>query len=184
MRLQVPSQPSPPASPWRIGGSRHASLDPPELIRGESAHPRRRSTSEIAKEFGDSVDFSLSPEEDELKLRYDRRHGSWEEHTWHRESDDPLHIAARARSFFAWLAAREEEEVLVSTHSAFLWHLFNHGHEGYVQNERFTEAARVTAEMTPVVEYGADVALENAMRARWENCELRSMVVVYGQQSD
>jgi hypothetical protein len=36
--------------------------------------------------------------------------------------------------------------------------------------------------MTPVVEYGADEALEEAMRARWENCELRSMVIVYPHQ--
>ena len=93
----------------------------------------RRTITEIAKDFGEQVDFSQCDEADELKLRYDGIHGTWDDHTWHRESDDPLHIAVRARRFFDWLAAREEEETLVSTHSAFLWHLFNHGHQGYVQ---------------------------------------------------
>eukprot|EP00976_Prorocentrum_cordatum_P101864 1192818-Prorocentrum_minimum.AAC.2 len=100
-----------------------------------------------------------------------------EEFTKHRESDDPLAIAERAREFFRWFGERPEQQVLVSTHSCFLWHVFNHAHPGYIESEHFDEYISRTA--VPVVNYLDNEEFEEHMRARWLNCEIRSIVVDY-----
>ena len=80
--------------------------------------------------------------------------------------------------FNRWFKQRPEQEVLVSSHSAFMWHFFNHAHPGYCEEEGFDP--EMCRDMVPVVEYDSgDKAFEEFMRSRWANCELRSMVVVY-----
>jgi len=138
---------------------------------------RRRPISEIAADFPE-VDFSqCMHDEDQVWRMYEDRFGDQLAYVRHRESDDPHHVAKRAREFFTWLEKRNEREVLVATHSAFMWHLFNHGHPGYMEAEGLECSGR---DFIPIVEYGDDdPQFEEFMRSRWENCELRSMVVVF-----
>ncbi|CAE7727180.1 unnamed protein product [Symbiodinium microadriaticum] len=70
----------------------------------------RRSASDAKQDFP-NVDFSLIPEEDPLLS------------TLHMESD--LEVAERAYDFMLWLRNRSETEIVVSTHSAWLFSLFN-----------------------------------------------------------
>jgi hypothetical protein len=93
----------------------------------------------------------------------------------HRESDDPVAIAARARSFLEWISVREEREILVSTHSAFLSHIFNHAHDGYTEDYGFEH---LKGELSPIFCYETH-ELERLMRRPWENCEMRSIVVKF-----
>eukprot|EP00242_Pyramimonas_sp_CCMP2087_P006594 CAMPEP_0198212158 /NCGR_PEP_ID=MMETSP1445-20131203/25554_1 /TAXON_ID=36898 /ORGANISM="Pyramimonas sp., Strain CCMP2087" /LENGTH=264 /DNA_ID=CAMNT_0043886547 /DNA_START=205 /DNA_END=999 /DNA_ORIENTATION=+ len=137
---------------------------------------RRRSIREVAKNFP-TVDFSQTEDdEDSVWGKYEKLFGDQEAYDKERESDDHLAVAERARTFFAWFGDRAEQEVLVSTHSAFLHHLFNHAQPGYVAYNR-TEA--FGGDVATVVHTTGNDAFEKHMRARWENCELRSMVIVY-----
>lgn len=70
----------------------------------------RRSASDAKQDFP-NVDFSLIPEEDPLLS------------TLHMESDSE--VAERAYDFMLWLRNRSETEIVVSTHSAWLFSLFN-----------------------------------------------------------
>lgn len=76
----------------------------------------RRDRSVLASEFTD-VDFSGCPDDaDPLWRRYEKVHGTQAEYSGHRESDDLPNIATRARSAFAWLAARPEKEIVIVSH--------------------------------------------------------------------
>ncbi|CAE7214391.1 PGM [Symbiodinium pilosum] len=70
----------------------------------------RRSASDAKQDFP-NVDFSLVAEEDPLLA------------TLHHESD--MEVAQRAYDFMLWLRNRTETEIVVSTHSAWLFSLFN-----------------------------------------------------------
>ena len=142
---------------------------------------RRRETEELAREFGDVVDFSECPAEDELWARYEAIAGPPDQWTKHRESCDLYHVAERTRSFFEWLATRPEENVVVSTHSALLRCLFSYGHPGGVRAapEQIFDSGGVTdtSKGVPVVNYRGDAAFEAKMRADFDNCETRTCVV-------
>jgi broad specificity phosphatase PhoE len=69
-------------------------------------------------------------------------------HLYTCEREPDAHVALRARKFLEWLAAREEKEVVVVTHSAFLRVLFR-----------------------------TVFAVEEADRTAFNNCELRTFLV-------
>lgn len=88
-----------------------------ESLREQSGfHPcdRRRTVSEYKTEF-QHIDFDqIDDEKDPL----------YHLHADEREPD--MHVAERSRQFFAWLMHRQEKEIIVVTHSAFLRHTFSY----------------------------------------------------------
>jgi len=152
----------------------------------------RRKTSELKKEF-DGTDFGRleKDEEDPLWRYWIERCGSEEEHTTHRESAALHKCADRARKFFEWVENRalveghEEEEIIVSSHSAFLRCVFNYGHS----QEKFDYHAGGSEQVfddredktnnVKIVQYLPEDgdAFEEYMRRDYENCELRSAVL-------
>lgn len=160
----------------------------------------RRGSDALTREFASrGVDFSLvvDPEDaidrasaspyarDPLWRKYEAVVGDAREWDDHRESCDLVSVADRARAFFAWLETRDEREVAVSSHSAFMRCLFSWGHAGGVRAApeqtlwRVGGAADEGDAGTPVVTYGNDAAFEARMREDWDNCELRSFLVCY-----
>ena len=102
----------------------------------------RRGSDALTREFASrGVDFSLvvDPEDaidrasaspyarDPLWRKYEAVVGDAREWDDHRESCDLVSVADRARAFFAWLETRDEREVAVSSHSAFMRCLFSWG---------------------------------------------------------
>ena len=163
----------------------------------------RRGSDALTRDFASrGVDFSLvvDPEDaidaidrasaspyarDPLWRKYEAVVGDAREWDDHRESCDLVSVADRARAFFAWLETRDEREVVVSSHSAFMRCLFSWGHAGGVRAApeqtlwRVGGAADEGDAGTPVVTYGNDAAFEARMREDWDNCELRSFLVCY-----
>ena len=160
----------------------------------------RRGSDALTRDFASrGVDFSLvvDPEDaidrasaspyacDPLWRKYEAVVGDAREWDDHRESCDLVSVADRARAFFAWLETRDEREVAVSSHSAFMRCLFSWGHAGGVRAApeqtlwRVGGAADEGDAGTPVVTYGNDAAFEARMREDWDNCELRSFLVCY-----
>ena len=160
----------------------------------------RRGSDALTREFASrGVDFSLvvDPEDaidrasaspyarDPLWRKYEAVVGDAREWDDHRESCDLVSVADRARAFFAWLETRDEREVVVSSHSAFMRCLFSWGHAGGVRAApeqtlwRVGGAADEGDAGTPVVTYGNDAAFEARMCEDWDNCELRSFLVCY-----
>lgn len=151
----------------------------------------RRTTSELKEEFGASVDFSRleNDEEDPLWQYWIERCGSEEEHTMHRESASLYKCADRARKFFEWVVEKkdteEEEEIIVSSHSAFLRCVFNYGHtqEKFEYHmggsEQVFDDREDKTNNVKVVQYLPEDgdAFEEYMRRDYENCELRSAVL-------
>ena len=126
--------------------------------------PLSTISGEIAQE-GVAIDLSgCTDDHDEIWATSERKHGSASAFQGHRESVDPHRIAARARGAFEWLAARPEREIVIVTHSAFLWHVLN--------MERVNHAAGVPA----VVDYGGDLELDGWLSPRFENAECRSVI--------
>eukprot|EP00434_Breviolum_minutum_P030248 symbB.v1.2.026754.t2/scaffold2681.1/size73127/3 len=80
-----------------------------EKSHGNACDYRRSAT--MAKADFPNVDFSLIEEEDPLLS------------TMHHETD--LQVAQRAYDFMLWIRNRTEKEIVVSTHSAWLFNLFN-----------------------------------------------------------
>ena len=150
----------------------------------------RRTTSELKEEFGASVDFSRleNDEEDPLWQYWIERCGSEEEHTMHRESASLYKCADRARKFFEWVVEKKadtEEEIIVSSHSAFLRCVFNYGHtqEKFEYHmggsEQVFDDREDKTNNVKVVQYLPEDgdAFEEYMRRDYENCELRSAVL-------
>ena len=150
----------------------------------------RRGSDALTREFASrGVDFSLvvDPEDaidrasaspyarDPLWRKYEAVVGDAREWDDHRESCDLVSVADRARAFFAWLETRDEREVAVSSHSAFMRCLFSWGHAGGVRAApeqtlwRVGGAADGGDAGTPVVTYGNDAAFEARMREDWDN---------------
>lgn len=148
---------------------------------------RRRSTEELMREFGDEVDFSACPPTDELWARYEAIAGPPDAWTKHRESCDLYAVANRMRSFLSWLEKRPERRVVVSTHSATLRCLFSYGHPGGVRGapEQIFDSGGVldTSKGAPVVDYCGDAEFEAMMRADYENCECRDLVIDFSASS-
>jgi len=83
---------------------------------------RRRSINVVAKEFP-YVDFSSFEVKPDKLWQEGPRTSDWNVRKLFRESNEEL--AARGREFLKWLEAREETNVVVVTHSAFLDITFN-----------------------------------------------------------
>lgn len=143
---------------------------------------RRRAISEIQPEF-DLLDFTHThADHDAIWQHYEERLGSYEEYTYHRESAEIHKVAERARQFFQWLAQRDEERVVVCSHAAFLRCLCNFGlHDAIPKQMLQTLDDRGSdAKDIPVFRYcGGDEAFITAMQDRFENCELRSVVIAF-----
>ena len=131
----------------------------------------RRPLSAIVGELdsmGMQLDVSACEHEhDELWASYERKHGSQQAFMAHRESADLPALAMRARRAFGWLAARPEQEIVVVTHSAFLWNVLN--------MERVGKRSGVE----PICDYGGDFELEGWLSAKFENCEMRTVVAEF-----
>ena len=136
---------------------------------------KRRSVTEIAKDYP-MVDFTaVMDDEDPIWRAYEERLGNAWEHP--RESADLVNVAARGRTFFRFLQdSCPAKEVIVCTHSAFLRCILNWG---YGVPMKPPQTLGGEDEPHPVVRYCGDKDWEEQMRASYENCELRSMVVVF-----
>ncbi|XP_024969436.1 phosphoglycerate mutase-like protein 1 [Cynara cardunculus var. scolymus] len=114
-----------------------------ELCREHlGVHPcdRRRSISEYKAMFP-AIDFSLIENDGDVLWTADTREKNEE-------------VAARGVKFMKWLLTREEKEIVVVTHSGFLFHTLG--------------------------AYGDDChpTLKKEMSKHFNNCELRSVVIV------
>ena len=108
---------------------------------------------------------------DELWASYERRFGSQQAYSDHRESADLPALAARAREAFAWLGARQERSIAIVSHSAIFWNTFNMARVG------------CGAGIPPVVDYGSDPELEAWMSARLQNAECRTVLCEFLEPS-
>ena len=149
---------------------------------------RRRSVAELAKEHP-VVDFShIETEHDPVWEHYEARLGDHQAYPGHRESAELHVVADRGRNFFAWLAQRPENRVVVCSHAAFLRCLWNYGHAPTVplQPLQDLDTRKVvtdadggdTSSNEPVVRY-MDQEHGDSLKADFENCELRSMLVAF-----
>ena len=135
---------------------------------------KRRLITEIANEFP-KVDFSaVEHDDDPIWNAYVEK--LWDDWEYLRESADLVQVAARGRTFFQYLKTCPPNEVVVCTHSAFLRCVLNWG---YGVPLKPPQTLGGEAEDHPVVRYCGDKEWEDSMRACYDNCELRSMVVVF-----
>lgn len=145
---------------------------------------RRRSVAEISAEHP-RVDFThVEHDRDPIWHRYEERLG--EGYNKHRESAELHVVAERGRQFFAWLARRPEERVVVCSHAAFLRCLLNFGQAWPVPFQPPQNLDTRTVPSTrqqqpsnvPVVRY-MDNALATSMKLTFDNRELRSLIVAF-----
>jgi len=109
------------------------------------------------------VDFSpCIHDHDPLWEKYQQIHGCHETHTKLRESNDPQGLLERAHKAWKVVLERPERRLALVGHSAFFMHMFTPLFE----------------ELEGVVRY-EDEEVEELMRGkgRFENCELRSVLV-------
>lgn len=117
----------------------------------------------VLRSFYPHVDFSpCVHEHDPLWEKYQRIHGCHETHMGLRESNDPHGLLERAHKAWKVVLERPEERLALVGHSAFFMHMFTPLFE----------------ELEGVVKY-EDEEVEELMkgRGRFENCELRSILV-------
>jgi len=141
---------------------------------------RRRVISDIASDHPE-VDFShVDHHEDEIWNHYDRLLGK--DHDEHRESAELFKVAERGRSFLQWLQGRDEEEVVVCSHEAFLRCILNWGQHGGVplMPEQNLDNRGEDAEDVALFRFcGDDSSFEEYMRSGFNNCELRSFLMAF-----
>jgi len=143
---------------------------------------RRRPTCQIVDEFP-MVNFDELSEhpDDPIWNAYEESLAGSDYYDFHRESAELHKVAERGRDFFHWLAAREEKEIVVCTHSAFLRCVLSWGLKGGVQwmpPQHLDTRTQPNKEDTPVVTYCGDQAFETKMRSDYANCELKSFLLV------
>jgi broad specificity phosphatase PhoE len=115
----------------------------------------RFSRSRLRKDFP-YVDFgNIEHEEDPIWKYYEAKHGSLEEYTRVRESNDDEMLVKRARQAWSTIAERPERSLAVVSHSAFFMHMFTRPELGIVSYE--------------------DSDVEALMMNGFENCEMRSV---------
>jgi broad specificity phosphatase PhoE len=162
-----------------------------ELIRETVNYncDRRRHVNELTNEFGHHVDFSEMDDgtnvHDPIWESYVQDLGDDETYTDHRESGELHVVAERGRRFFEWLAKRPEEHVLICSHAAFLRCLWNFGlsEEVPLQPPQTLDKREDPAKNHPVVEFIGGELFEGSLRRDYENCELRSMVIAFPNNS-
>ncbi len=148
---------------------------------------RRRTISEIDREFNGKgkniVDFSfIETDHDDLWEAYEKRLGSADAYTSHRESAELYRVAERGRQFFHWLSQRPESVVILCSHAAFLRCIWNYGQNGgvprlmpQVLDDRLEKSAY------PLFRF-EHPAVEDFMRRDFENCELRPVVLSFSSE--
>lgn len=141
---------------------------------------RRRVISEIQADHPE-VDFShVEQHEDEIWNYYDKLLGKDYDGT--RESAHLYKVAERGGIFLQWLKEREEEEIVVCSHEAFLRCILNWGQEGGVplMPEQHLDNRGDDAEDVALFRYrGEDAGFEEYMRSGYDNCELRSFLIAF-----
>ncbi|KAL7576110.1 hypothetical protein ACA910_000887 [Epithemia clementina (nom. ined.)] len=167
--------------------SSSSSLPPPLVLAHDGIREtvnyncdRRRTTSELAQEFGTQIDFSFVPDEhDTIWEYYESFLGSDTEYTKHRESAQAYTVAQRARGFFTnFLSTRPEQHVCLCSHRAFSRVLWNYG-LGYATNVPQFLDQRTDKVNVPIVRYMGDDDFASRLSADYDNCELRAMVVAF-----
>ena len=121
----------------------------------------RRPTPTLRNNYP-RVNFdSLMHDDDPIWSHYENIHGSYTCHTSKRESDDPISLYNRAHTAWKALLNRPERKLALVGHSAFFMHMFTPLFE----------------EMESVVQYD-DLGVREYMTGdKFDNCELRSVVV-------
>jgi hypothetical protein len=147
------------------------------------ASDQRRVLGHLMEEFHPRVDFShVDYRHDELWRRYDDWLG--QDYSDHRESAQLYKVAERGREFLTWLEGREETEVVVCSHEAFLRCILNWGQEGGVPfmpeqhlDDRITE--KESSVNVPLFRYHGSGEFEAYMRCSYDHCELRSFLLSF-----
>ena len=103
----------------------------------------------------------LVSECDPIWTRYEGIFGPHDAHTSRRESDDPTSLLDRARSAWGALLDRPERNLALVGHSAFFMHMFTPLHR----------------ELEGVVVYEDEGVEELMTKSKFDNCELRSVLV-------
>ena len=120
----------------------------------------RRSIDILQDEYP-HVDFQfVTDNHDPIWKEYETKFGSHQDHTTLRESNDAVGLYNRAHSAWKVLLSRPERELALVGHSAFFMHMFT----------------PLFDELNHVVRY-EDEMVKDLMSERFDNCELRSVVV-------
>jgi broad specificity phosphatase PhoE len=108
------------------------------------------------------VDFdNLMNDNDPIWDRYEGIFGCHATHTSHRESNDPLSLCDRARMAWGAILDRPERNLALVGHSAFFMHMFT----------------PLFPELEGVVVYEDEDVEELMTKSKFDNCELRSVLV-------
>jgi broad specificity phosphatase PhoE len=105
----------------------------------------------------------ISDDRDPLWSHYEKIFGSHDSHINRRESDDPTGLYNRAHSAWRVLLDRPEKEIALVGHSAFFMHMFT----------------PLFDELDGVVRYEDKLVRDLMTAAKFDNCELRTVVVDY-----
>ena len=121
----------------------------------------RGSKTSLAKRFP-RIDFDyIAHDEDPIWEHYEEKFGCYKTYTKTRESGDKIGLYQRSHNAWSALMSRSEKNVAVVSHSAFFMHNFICQY----------------AELESIVEYMDDDVKELMNSKRFDNCEMRSVVV-------
>ena len=134
-------------------------------------NPMHRNVAQMAA-AGVNVDTATASvaDDDEIWNELVERFGPPEDFIEHRESSDLAALAARARAAFAWLGARPERDIVIVSHSSFLWHTFNMGR---------LAGRGLAGPPAAVCDFGGDPELEAWLAERFANAEMKSVVAEF-----
>ena len=121
----------------------------------------RRTKPTLEKSYS-RVDFNnIQHDTDPIWEHYENIHGCYKTHTTIRESDDPMGLYNRSHSAWKLLLNRPEKNLALVGHSAFFMHNFMPYFD----------------ELKMLVDYGDDQVKELMTGSKFDNCELRSVIV-------
>ena len=122
----------------------------------------RRSIDTLQTEYP-HVDYQhVIHDHDPIWHHYEDIFGSYEEHTTVRESNDASSLCYRVQSAWKVVLERPEREMALVGHSAFFMHMFT----------------PLFQELHGLVKY-EDEMVQHLMSERFDNCELRTVLVDY-----
>mmetsp|Transcript_43313 Transcript_43313/g.79275 ORF Transcript_43313/g.79275 Transcript_43313/m.79275 type:complete len:279 (-) Transcript_43313:294-1130(-) len=121
----------------------------------------RRPTHVLEKNYPRVSFDCLSHDHDPIWSHYEKIYGSHTAHTSMRESGDADYLYNRTHSAWKALLNRPEKHLALVGHSAFFMHMFTPLYE----------------ELEGVVQYEDDGVRDLMTMGRFDNCELRSVVV-------
>ena len=121
----------------------------------------RGSKTSLAKRFPRINFDNIIHDEDPIWKHYEDKFGCYKTHTKTRESGDAIFLYQRSHNAWNTLMSRTEKNIAVVSHSAFFMHNFICQH----------------AELESIVEYMDDDVKELMSSKRFDNCEMRSVVV-------